>query len=76
MRVTTLFQRLYRILNCEKLNYGIFVEDVARDKLTARSVFRARAKDRAVTIAEMAFFFAIIFLPRCSLRISLSENQE
>ena len=56
VRVTTLFQRLFRILNCEKLNFGIFVEDLVRDKLTARSVFRARARDRAIKIAEMAFF--------------------
>ena len=61
LRITTSFHRLFCILNCENLNFGIFVEDLARDKLTACSVFRACAKDHAVKIAEVAFF-AIIFL--------------
>ncbi len=54
-----MFQRLFRILNCEKLNFGIHVEDLARDKLTACSVFQVCVKDRAVKIAEMSFFLQL-----------------
>ena len=50
-------------LNCEKLKFEIFVEDLVRDKLTAHSIFQARVKDHAVKIAEMVFL-AIIFLPQ------------
>ena len=62
-------------LNSDKLNFKIITEDLPRDKLTAHSIFCMRTKDRAIKIAEMAFF-ANIFLLRCSLRISLDQNQE
>ena len=75
MRVPTLFQRDFRGLNCEKLNFETIVDDLPREKLTTHSIFPARAKDRAVKTAEMAFF-AIIFLVQCSLQTSLGENQD
>ena len=70
-----MFQGLFRSLNDGKLNFEIFSDDLPRDKLTARSALWACAKDRPVRVAEMAFF-AIFFLSRCCLRISLGENQE
>ena len=71
-----MFQGLFRSLNDGKLNFEIlFIEDLPMDKLTARSALWACAKDRPVRVAEMAFF-AIFFLSRCCLRISLGENQE
>ena len=70
-----MFQGLFRSLNDGKLNFEIFIEDLLRDKSTARSALWACAKDCPVRVAEMAFF-AIFFLPRCCFRISLGENQE
>ena len=59
LRVPTLFQGLFRSLNGGKLNFEIFIEDLPRDKLTARSALWACAKDRAVRVAEMAFFLQV-----------------
>ena len=53
----------------------IITEYLPKDKSTTCSISRMCVKDRAVKMAEMAFF-ANIFLPRCSLRISLDQNQE
>ena len=70
-----MFQGLFRSLNDGKLNFQIFLEDLPREQLTARSALWACAKDRTVRVAEKAFF-AIIFLTRCYFRISLGESQE
>ena len=70
-----MFQGLFRSLNDGKLNFQIFIEDLPREQLTARSALWAYVKDCTVTVAEKAFF-AIIFLTRCYFRISLGENQE
>ena len=70
-----MFQGLFRSFNGGELNFDIFIEDLPRDKLIACSDLWACAKVHTVRVAEMAFF-ARFFLPRCSFRISLSENQE
>ena len=44
-----------------KANVKIFIEDLPRDKLTARSVLWACVKDHPVRVAVIAFF-AIFFL--------------
>ena len=61
MRVPTLFLGLYHSLNCGKLNFELFIEDLPRDRLTAHSALWACAKDRTVRVAVKAFF-AIFFL--------------
>ena len=43
-QVTGLFQRHFRGLNCEKLIFVTFVDDLLRDKLTTRSIFLACTK--------------------------------
>ncbi|MCG8626036.1 MAG: hypothetical protein MJE68_29065, partial [Proteobacteria bacterium] len=62
-------------MNDGKLNFQIFIEDLPREQLTARSALWACAKDRTVRVAEEVSF-ATIFLTRCYFRISLDENQE
>ena len=64
MRVPKLFQGLFCSFNGGELNFEIFIEDLPRDKLTARSDLWACAKVRTVKVAEIAFF-ASFFLPRC-----------
>ena len=56
-----MFQALFRSLNDGKLNFQIFIENLPREKLTARSALWARTKDRTVRVAEKEFF-VIIFL--------------
>ena len=51
-----MFQGLFRSLNDGKLNFEIFIEDLPRDKLTARSALWACAKDRPISVAVLAFF--------------------
>ena len=41
-----MFQGLFHSLNGGKLNFEIFIEDLPRDKLTARSALWACAKDQ------------------------------
>ena len=51
----TVFQGYFRRLNCARLHFGILIDDLPRDKLTACSILYARAKDPAIRMVEMAF---------------------
>ena len=43
-------------MNGGKLNFEIFIEDLLKDKLTARSALWVCAKDHTVRVAVMVFF--------------------
>ena len=54
LQVPTLFQGLFRSLNGGKRNFEMFIEDLPRDKLTARSALHVVVCKRSI----FAFFFS------------------
>ena len=71
-----MFQGLSRSFNGGKINFEIFIKDLPRDKLTARSDFWECAKVRTVRVAEMAFFaifsYHSVKIKKSSLDLTLS----